>query len=110
LFLAWRRRRLPDDKWMLRAIVACGPLGFLAIEAGWTVTEVGRQPWIIYNVLRTADAVTPVPGVAVTFLIFTLLYFVLAVLVVWMLWRQVSESPRIAAPTPPSQEAGHAAA
>ncbi len=95
LFLAWRRRRLPDGRWMLRALVACGPLGFVAIEAGWVVTEVGRQPWIIYNILRTADAVTPVPGLTVTFLTFTALYLVLAVVVAWLLWRQVAESPRI---------------
>jgi cytochrome d ubiquinol oxidase subunit I len=111
LFLAWRRRRLPDARMMLWAIVACGPLGFLAIEAGWVVTEVGRQPWIIYNVLRTADAVTPVPGLIVPFLTFTALYFVLAAIVVWLLWRQVSDSPRISAPdSPPSPEAGRAAA
>ena len=50
------------------------PLGFIAIEAGWTVTEVGRQPWIIYGVMRTADAVTPMPGLVVPFLVFSLLY------------------------------------
>ena len=47
------------------------PLGFIAIEAGWTVTEVGRQPWVVYNILRTADAVTPMPGLIVPFLTFT---------------------------------------
>ena len=46
-------------------------MGFIAIEAGWTVTEVGRQPWIVYGVLRTADAVTPMPGLIVPFLGFT---------------------------------------
>jgi cytochrome d ubiquinol oxidase subunit I len=111
LFLAWRRRRLPDGRLMLWAIVLCGPLGFLAIEAGWTVTEVGRQPWIIYGIMRTADAVTPVPGLIVPFLTFTALYFILAAVVVWLLWRQVIESPRIPAPgAPAAQEAGHAAA
>ncbi len=106
LFLAWRRRRLPDSAWLLWALVVCGPLGFLAIEAGWVVTEVGRQPWIIYNVLRTADAVTPVPGLTVTFLTFTALYLVLAAVVVWLLRRQVAESPRLPAPEAP--QAGHA--
>lgn len=111
LFLAWRQRRLSDNKWLLRLLVLCGPLGFVAIEAGWVVTEVGRQPWIIYNVLRTADAVTPVPGVVVPFVIFTLLYLALAVLVAWLLWRQFRDSPVIAAPkTPVKPEPGHAAA
>jgi cytochrome d ubiquinol oxidase subunit I len=111
LLLAWRWRRLPDRPWLLWLIIICGPLGFLAIEAGWVVTEVGRQPWVIYNVLRTADAVTPVPGLVVPFIAFTVLYFVLAALVVYILWRQVSASPRGAAPSvPPAPEAGHAAA
>jgi cytochrome d ubiquinol oxidase subunit I len=98
LLLAWRRRRLPDAWWMLWLFIVCGPMGFLAIEAGWVVTELGRQPWVIYGVLRTADAVTPAQGLTYTFLTFTLLYFVLAILVVWLLLRQVRESPRIAAP------------
>jgi len=111
LFLAWRQRRLPQARWLLWLLVLCGPLGFVAIEAGWVVTEVGRQPWIIYNVLRTADAVTPVPGLAVPFLTFTALYFVLAALVVWLLWRQFRDSPRIPAPdSAPLPETGHAAA
>ena len=58
-WLTWRHRRVPDGKWFLRALVAAGPFGFLAIEAGWTVTELGRQPWIIYGVMRTEEAVTP---------------------------------------------------
>lgn len=112
LFLAWRGRRLPQARWLLWLLVLCGPLGFVAIEAGWVVTEVGRQPWIIYNVLRTADAVTPVPGVVVPFVIFTGLYLVLAALVVWLLWRQFRDSPIIPAPVekPSSPEPGHAAA
>jgi cytochrome d ubiquinol oxidase subunit I len=92
---AWRRKSLPDSRWFLRAVVASSPLGFLAIEAGWTVTEVGRQPWIIQGVMRTAAAVTPMPGLQIPFLVFTLLYLFLAAIVVWLLFRQVSESPRI---------------
>jgi cytochrome d ubiquinol oxidase subunit I len=69
-------------------------MGFIAIEAGWTVTEVGRQPWIIYGVLRTADAVTPMPGLVVPFLLFTLLYCFLGVIVAWLLYRQIIRSPK----------------
>ncbi|MFN9114365.1 MAG: cytochrome ubiquinol oxidase subunit I, partial [Bacteroidota bacterium] len=87
LFGAWRwwqRRRgrgtaLPDDRPFLLAIMGAAPLGFIALEAGWTVTEVGRQPWIVQGVLRTADAVTPMPGLGVTFALFTVLYLGLAV-------------------------------
>src|SRR5919112_1991563 len=60
-----RRRDVAASRWRLRAIALGGPMGFIAIEAGWTVTEVGRQPWIIQGVLRTADAVTPMPGLVV---------------------------------------------
>ncbi|HEU5100373.1 MAG TPA: cytochrome ubiquinol oxidase subunit I [Roseiflexaceae bacterium] len=99
-FMAWRTRKpdgrrggLPDQRWLLWLLVATSPLGFIAIEAGWTVTEVGRQPWVVYGLLRTADAVTPMPGLVVPFLTFTVLYIFLAVIVVWLLWRQVVASP-----------------
>jgi cytochrome d ubiquinol oxidase subunit I len=90
----WRRRRLPDGRWFLRAVVVAAPMGMLAIEAGWTVTEVGRQPWIIQGVMRTKDALTPMPGLVVPFVGFTLLYIFLAAMVVWLLLRQVAASPR----------------
>jgi cytochrome d ubiquinol oxidase subunit I len=93
VLMAWRRRRLPDPSWLLWLLVLCGPLGFLALEAGWVVTEVGRQPWIVYGIVRTADAVTPMPGLITTFITFTILYLFLAVIVVWLLWRQVVMSP-----------------
>jgi cytochrome d ubiquinol oxidase subunit I len=69
-------------------------MGFIAVEAGWTVTEVGRQPWIIQGVLRTAETVTPMPGLVVPFLLFTLLYCFLGVIVVWLLYRQIIRSPK----------------
>ena len=92
-WLAWRRRAVPDVRWLLRALVLAAPMGFIAIVAGWTVTEVGRQPWIIYGVMRTADAVTPVPGLVVPFVTFTLLYVFLGVIVVWLLYRQILTTP-----------------
>ncbi len=92
---AWiRRKDLIGNRWRLRAIALGAPMGFIAIEAGWTVTEVGRQPWIIQGVLRTADAVTPMPGLVVPFLLFTLLYFFLGVIVAWLLYRQIIRSPK----------------
>ena len=91
----WKLRgAFPDSKWFLRALVLAAPAGMIAIEAGWTVTEVGRQPWIIYGVMRTKDAVTPMPGLVVPFITFTLLYIFLAVIVVWLLFRQVAMSPK----------------
>ncbi len=90
---AWafvRRRALPASPWFLRALVVAAPLGMLAVEAGWTVTEVGRQPWVIHGVMRTADAVTPMPGLWAPFLTFTLLYLALAVATALILYRQIA--------------------
>lgn len=84
-----------NSKWFLRALITTTPLGFIAIETGWVVTEVGRQPWIIYNVMRTSEAVTVMPGLVVPFVTFTLLYIFLGAVVVWLLLRQVAASPRI---------------
>lgn len=91
-FVSARRRGFhfePGDRWLLLALGIVAPFGFLATEAGWFVTEVGRQPWIIFGVLRTRDAVTPMPGLEVTFVLVTLLYCALGVVVVWLLWRQI---------------------
>ena len=98
---SWLRcRRLPDSRWLLGAIVAVGPLGFLAIETGWVVTEMGRQPWIIYGVMKTQEAVTPMPGLVVPFLSFTFVYIFLAVVVVFLLRRQFLETGNAASPQP----------
>jgi cytochrome d ubiquinol oxidase subunit I len=94
-WLAWRGRGLPYPRWYLRVLTLSGPLGFVAIEAGWMVTEVGRQPWIIQGVMRTADAVTPMPYLVVPFLTFTLVYVFLGFVVVFLLRRQVFRSPRL---------------
>jgi cytochrome bd ubiquinol oxidase subunit I len=94
-WLLWRRHTIYDTVWFLRALVAASPLGVIAVEAGWVVTELGRQPWIIYGVMRTAAAVTPMPGLAASFFLFTILYFFLAVIVAYLLWEQVIESPKL---------------
>lgn len=96
LWAGWTALRggdVANNRRLLQAIALGAPMGFIAIEAGWTVTEVGRQPWIIHGVLRTADAVTPMPGLIVPFLLFTLLYCFLGVIVVWLLYRQIIRSP-----------------
>jgi cytochrome d ubiquinol oxidase subunit I len=98
--LWWKRRPLANHPWLLRALVAAGPLGFVAIETGWIVTEVGRQPWIIYGVMRTDAAVTPMPGLVVPFVAFTVLYVFLAFVVFSVLRRQFLAPPATAAATP----------
>ncbi len=91
-WLYWKTRRLPDARWYLASVVVSAPLGLVAIEAGWTVTEVGRQPWIIYNIMRTADAVTPMPGLVIPFALFTLVYLFLAFTVIVLIRQQVYAS------------------
>jgi cytochrome bd ubiquinol oxidase subunit I len=93
-WVAWRRRDVTEDRRLLLAVALAAPMGFIAIEAGWTVTEVGRQPWVIYGVMRTADAVTPMPGLIYPFVVFTVLYCFLGVIVAWLLYRQIIRSPR----------------
>src|SRR5437588_261235 len=78
-WLAWRRADLAHNRWLLRAVARATPLGFVAVEAGWRVTELGRQPWVMSGVLKTRDAVTPMPGLVVPFVTFPLLYSVLGV-------------------------------
>jgi cytochrome bd ubiquinol oxidase subunit I len=70
----WRRRDFPQSRWFLRATALSGVASVVALECGWIVTEVGRQPWIVYNVMRTSDAVTQANGVWVTFALIVVLY------------------------------------
>jgi cytochrome d ubiquinol oxidase subunit I len=72
---------------LLRILVLCTPLGYVALEAGWVVTEVGRQPWVIYGVMRTADGVTPVTSVGGSLLLFALLYAGLLLILLFFLRR-----------------------
>ncbi|HKT34231.1 MAG TPA: cytochrome ubiquinol oxidase subunit I [Nitrospira sp.] len=81
---------IEDNRPLLMALIAMAPLGFVAIEAGWTVTEVGRQPWIIDHIMRTSEAVTPMPGLWIPMATFTLLYSILAGVVCWAMWRHIA--------------------
>jgi len=73
---------------LLRMLVAAAPLGFIAVQAGWIVTEVGRQPWILYGILKTKDSLTPMPGLIYPFILTTSVYFLLAAVVTWLMIRQ----------------------
>ena len=86
-FWFWRKGVFP--RWFLWVLGASMPLGMLAIEAGWVVTEVGRQPWIVYGIVRTRDALTPVPGMVYHFYLFLVLYLALAAATVWLMGRQI---------------------
>ncbi|MEW6056397.1 MAG: cytochrome ubiquinol oxidase subunit I [Bdellovibrionota bacterium] len=88
LFLV-KRRRLAFNPLFLKVIVFSTPLGFVAIEAGWIVTEVGRQPWIIYGVMRTSEALSPMPGLIYSMAVTTAVYLILSALVTWLIYRQI---------------------
>jgi cytochrome bd ubiquinol oxidase subunit I len=96
----WRYRsheRGPLPRALLAALVMCAPLGFLALEAGWVVTEAGRQPWTIYQVMRTADAVTPVTHVWGSLALFSALYAGLLVVLTLFLHRLAAAPADVAA-------------
>ncbi|MEP7372889.1 MAG: cytochrome ubiquinol oxidase subunit I [Chitinophagaceae bacterium] len=95
-FLAkWKKKKWLQSNWLLELFVMATPMGFIAVEAGWTVTEVGRQPWIIYGIMKTAEAVTPMPGIRYSFYLFTAIYLSLAAIVVFMLYRQIKMVPTL---------------
>jgi cytochrome d ubiquinol oxidase subunit I len=89
--LVWwiRRRSLPQHRRWLQTALVLGPSGMVATELGWIVTEVGRQPWTVYEVLRTRDLVTPVRGLWLPFVTFALVYLLLGAVVAVTLWKQV---------------------
>jgi cytochrome d ubiquinol oxidase subunit I len=95
LIALWKKKNWLDKRWFLKLFVWATPIGFIAVEAGWTVTEVGRQPWIIQGVMRTADAVTPMPGIGYSFYLFTAVYFTLSLAVIFLLYRQIKMVPEI---------------
>jgi cytochrome d ubiquinol oxidase subunit I len=95
LIALWIKKSWFQSRWFLKLFIIATPLGFIALEAGWTVTEVGRQPWIIQGVMRTADAVTPMPGIAYTFYLFTAIYISLSFIVVFLLYRQIKMVPEL---------------
>jgi cytochrome bd ubiquinol oxidase subunit I len=76
--LTWLRRRdLPTSRWFYRFATVAGVASVVALEAGWVVTEVGRQPWVVYGLLRTSDAVSRAPGIVISFVVVLAIYIVL---------------------------------
>src|SRR6266516_6130705 len=95
----WRKRDFPQTRWFLRATAVSGVAAVVALECGWIVTEVGRQPWIVYNVMRTSDAVTPANGIWITFGLIVGLYVALGATLIISLramsrrWREDGREP-----------------
>ena len=87
LAVRWRRKRLPESRWFYRALVLAGPLSVVALICGWVTTEVGRQPWVVYRVMRTSEAVTGAGGIPVGYATLALVYLGLALAIAWILHR-----------------------
>jgi len=109
----WRRRSLPPTAWFLRAVAVSGVAAIVALEAGWVTTEVGRQPWIVYGLMRTADAVSPAPGLYLGFYAVVAIYVVLTALTVYVLRRLARDrdtaAPQEADAEPPDRGVGEVA-
>jgi cytochrome d ubiquinol oxidase subunit I len=90
LIFSARWKHILSKKWWLIFIACLTPLGFIAVEAGWTVTETGRQPWIIYGVMKTKDAVSSMPGIQYSFYTITAVYLLLTLKLIWLMRRQIA--------------------
>jgi cytochrome bd ubiquinol oxidase subunit I len=99
-----RRKRLPESTWFYRALVAAGPLSVVALISGWVVTEVGRQPWVVYRVMRTSQAVTGASGIPVGYGALATVYLALALGVAWILVRLYRAPLRGSEPQPQVSE------
>jgi cytochrome d ubiquinol oxidase subunit I len=95
VFFIWmrlRKRRLPTQRWFYLAAVAAGPSALLALICGWLVTEVGRQPWVVYHVMTATQAVTKAGSVPVSYAVLATAYVLLAIAAAWIL-RRLSQAP-----------------
>jgi cytochrome d ubiquinol oxidase subunit I len=92
LFARTRRKRVPSGRWFYRLLVLAGPASVLALISGWVTTEVGRQPWVVYQVMRTTEAVTAAPGIPVGYATLAAFYACLIVAVAWIL-RRLAQAP-----------------
>ena len=99
----WRRRDLPKSRLFMLAAVGCGPAAAIALEAGWIVTEVGRQPWIVYEIMRTSEAVTDAPGIRFGYYALIVVYTALTAATVYIL-RRLASMPREAHVDPSAAE------
>jgi cytochrome d ubiquinol oxidase subunit I len=101
-FFLIKRKEKYERRWWLNWLAIITPAGFIAVEAGWIVTEVGRQPWIIYGIMKTSESVTPMPGIQYSFYLVSLIYLSLSFIVFWLMKRQIN-----ALHTPDSKEFQH---
>ena len=92
LYVRFRHKRLPTSRWFYRAALVAGPLSVVALIAGWITTEVGRQPWVVYGVMRTSAAVTGAQGIPIGYATLIVVYLLLAGALGWTL-RRLAAAP-----------------
>jgi cytochrome bd ubiquinol oxidase subunit I len=115
-FAWWRRRDIPSTPWFLRAVAISGAGAILALWAGWIVTEVGRQPWIVQGYMRTSEAVTDAEGIWFSFALVLLLYAAIGTIAILVLramsrrWREGGDEPEVDTPYSPPAASGEAGA
>jgi cytochrome d ubiquinol oxidase subunit I len=102
----WRRRDVPRTPWFLRAVAVSGIAAVAALEAGWVATEVGRQPWVVYEIQLTRDAVSTAPGLRYGFFAVVVVYAALTALTVYVLRRLARQHETLAPQEPEREEAG----
>jgi cytochrome d ubiquinol oxidase subunit I len=100
----WWRGSLFEQRWYLRIMSQCWWIGFVAVISGWVVTESGRQPWVVYGIMRTADAISPVPGatVAGTLALFIVTYGIVFWFGIYYINRLIVRGPEQPSATPPT--------
>jgi cytochrome d ubiquinol oxidase subunit I len=103
--ILWRKGRLFDSRFFLRTLLIIHPLGFLAIELGWITTEVGRQPWLVYNLMRTSEGISPIPAGNVMWSLglFILIFLVVGASYLYYVLKALRLGPDVSSPIPPIQ-------
>jgi cytochrome d ubiquinol oxidase subunit I len=99
----WRRRNLPRSRWFFRAVATSGVLAVVALQAGWIVTEVGRQPWIAYDVMRVGDAVTQAGGISILLAVGVVIYAGLIAMAIWLLRRLARDAEHLKGDDAPAE-------
>jgi cytochrome d ubiquinol oxidase subunit I len=103
LWSRWRHGSLPRTPWFYRLVVAAGPLSLVALISGWFVTEIGRQPWIVYELMRVDQAVTGAKGIPVGYATLVVVYVGLIAVALYMLRRLARTPPELEAQPGPGR-------
>ena len=101
-FFLWRKGKLYEYRPFLLTLLSIHPLGFLAVETGWTTTEMGRQPWLVYNLMRTAEGISPIPAgnVIWSLSLFLLIFAVIGSTYSWYVMKMIKSGPDLSSPIP----------